>query len=142
MTSKPNKKVSAKYLRAAQTRLILRVKGERGRSVDSEGNRRFRLTSHISKVELGWDEVIREGYDPYHSPLGRPVYYRVVNRGDEQLYCSTFLAERDEIIKMWGIEALAYCDPVTGTAVARVETLLPVTARAVRRGHFRFDERG
>jgi hypothetical protein len=82
------------------------------------------LARYVRKVERGPDEVIDEGYDPDNSPLGCPVYWRVVNRANEQLYCSTFLANRDLIIKAWGTKALAYCDPVTGMAVAQIETLL------------------
>ena len=82
------------------------------------------MTPYISEVERGWDEIISEGYDPDHSPLGCPVYWRIVNRGDEKFYCSTFPAKRDQIIKAWGTRGLAYCDPVTGMAIARIETYL------------------
>ena len=81
------------------------------------------LTHYISETERGWDEVLSEGYDPDGSPLG-PVYWRIVDRGDEQLYCSTFQLEGDLVSKGWGTRALIYCDPVTGMAVARIETLL------------------
>jgi hypothetical protein len=101
---------SAEYLRSAQSLLIIRV--------DSD-HLHYKLMPYISTVERGWDEVIDEGYDPDHSP---PVYWRVVKRGDDQFYCSTFLATRDEVIKCWGTGGLAYCDPATGMAVARMET--------------------
>jgi hypothetical protein len=94
---------------------------------------RIKLTPYISKVERGWGEVISEGYDPDHSPLGCPVYWRIVKRGDEQVYCSTFSATRDQIMKGWGTKGLAYCDPVTGRAVVRLETAmdsLPANARS------------
>jgi hypothetical protein len=115
-------KASAEYLRSAQARLICRVESEGGGPVDEEG--RLEMARYVRKVERGPDEVIDEGYDPDNSPLGCPVYWRVVNRGNEQLYCSTFLVKRDLIIKAWGTKALAYCDPVTGMAVAQIETLL------------------
>jgi hypothetical protein len=115
-------KASAEYLRSVQARLICRVESEGGGPVDEEG--RLELARYVRKVERGPDEVIDEGYDPDNSPLGCPVYWRVVNRGNEQLYCSTFLVKRDLIIKAWGTKALAYCDPVTGMAVAQIETLL------------------
>jgi hypothetical protein len=124
MTQTPAQKVSAEYLRSAKTRLILRVESEDGWRVDSEGRQRLKLTPFISEVERGWDEVIREGFDPNNSPLGCPVYWRVVNRGGEQFYCSTFAVTRDRITKAWGTSGLAYCDPVTGMAVARIETYL------------------
>ena len=81
-------------------------------------------TPRIDEVERGWDEVVDEGYDPYNSPLGCPVYWRAVIRGEEQLYLSTFVASRDFIIKAWGSRGLDYCDPITGTAVARIEANL------------------
>lgn len=84
----------------------------------------MKLMPYISEVERGWDEVISEGYDPDNSPLGCPVYWRIVNRGNEQFYCSTFPATRAQIIRGWGKRGLACCDPVTGTAVARIETYL------------------
>ena len=116
MTPKLDQKASAEYLRSAQPRLICRV--------DPDGGRRLKLTPYISEVDLSWDEVISEGYDPDHSPLGCPVYWRVVNRGEEQFYCSTFSVAPNQIIKTWGTRGLAYCDPVTGMAVARIETNL------------------
>jgi hypothetical protein len=116
MTTTPAQNISAEYLRSAQPRLICRV--------DIEEGRRCKLTPYISEVERGWDEIIREGYDPDHSPLGCPVYWRVINRGEEQFYCSTFAATRDQITKGWGTSGLAYCDPVTGMAIARFETYL------------------
>jgi hypothetical protein len=119
-----DQKASAEYLRSAQPRLICRVESEDDWRVDSEGRQRLKLTPYISEVERGWDEIISEGYDPYHNPLGCPVYWRVVKRGDKQFYCSTFLAMRDQVIKCWGTTALAYCDPITGMAFARIDTLL------------------
>jgi hypothetical protein len=117
-----DRKASAENLRSAQPRLICRVDTE-------EEGRRCKLTPFISEVERGWDEIISEGYDPDHSPLGCPVYWRIVKRGDEQFYCSTFLAMRAQVIKGWGTKALAYCDPVTGTAFARIDTLLTAAPR-------------
>jgi hypothetical protein len=52
------------------------------------------------------------------------VYWRIVNRGDERFYCSTFLATRDQVKRTWGMAGLTYCDPVTGNAFARIETKL------------------
>jgi hypothetical protein len=115
-------KASAEYLRSAQPRLICRVDTE-------EEGRRCKLTPFISEAECGWDEIISEGYDPDQSPLGCPVYWRIVKRGDEQFYSSTFLAMRAQVIKGWGTKALAYCDPVTGTALARFDTLLTGASR-------------
>jgi hypothetical protein len=116
---KLDQKTSAEYLRSAQPRLICRVDPEGG-----EGGLRCKLTPYISEIERGSEGVIREGYDPDHSPLGSPVYWRIVNRGDEQLHCSTFQATRDQVIKCWGIPGIAHCDPVTGMAFARIETII------------------
>jgi hypothetical protein len=118
MKSKPFAEASKEYLRSARPRLICRV------DPNPESKLRFRLTPSISEVELGWDEVLDEGYDPSHSPLGCPVYWRIISRGDERFYCSTFLAGRAQVIKGWGTQGLAHCDPVTGMAVARLETNL------------------
>jgi hypothetical protein len=118
MKSTPVPKASLEYLRSAQTRLICRV------DPDPVGDSASKLTPYISDVELGWDEVLDEGYDPHHSPLGCPVYWRVIKRGDERLYCSTFLATRAQAIKTWGKPGLAHCDPATGMSVARVGTNL------------------
>jgi hypothetical protein len=107
---------SAEYLQSAQPRLFMIC-----REFDVG---RIKLTPYISKVERGWGEVISEGYDPDHSPLGCPVYWRIVKQGDEQVYCSTFSATRDQIMKGWGTKGLVYCDPVTGRAVVRLETAM------------------
>jgi hypothetical protein len=106
--------VSAEYLRSGQPRLVCRV--------EPQGGGCFEINPYIRQGEYGWEEVIREGYDPDLSPLGCPVYWRVVNRGDEQFYCSTFVATRDQVIKIWGPTGLAHCDPYTGLAFARIET--------------------
>jgi hypothetical protein len=53
------------------------------------------------------------------------VYWRRVKRGNTQFHCCTFLETRNQIIKMWGTSGLAFCDPVTGNAVVRMETKLP-----------------
>lgn len=116
MKQEEHSQALADFLRLARPRLICRV--------DPEGGQHFRLTSFVSETERGWDEVLTEGYDPKGSPLGCPVYWRIVNRGDEQLHCSTFLATRDQIIKGWGKKGLAYRNPVTGTAVVQIETSL------------------
>ena len=102
-------------LRSAQPHLILRL--------DPLGAGEFKATPYIRQFELA-DEVVDEGYDPYHSPLGCPVYWRIVNRGDQQIYCSTYLETRAQVIKTWGGQGHAYCNHITGMAVARIETML------------------
>jgi hypothetical protein len=93
--------------------------------VETEDDQRFNITPYIRQRQYDSEEVISEGYDPDHSPLGTPVYWRIVNRGDEQYYCSTYLATRDQVKMAWGTAGLTYCDPVTGIAFARIETKLP-----------------
>jgi hypothetical protein len=115
-TSKPFENASPEYLRLAQAHLVCRM--------DPDGDRSFRVKPYIKYINVGLDEVLQEGYDPHHSPLGCPVYWRVIKRGDEQFYCSTFLATRSQVMKTWGVQGLAYCDPVTGMAVAQFETNL------------------
>ncbi len=85
---------------------------------------RMKRTRFIRRVECDSDEVLDEGYDPKYSPLGCPVYWRIVRRDGETLYCSTFCATRDRVISAWGVNGLAHCDPITGMAIAQVETLL------------------
>lgn len=116
MKSKLVQEISAEYLRSAQPRSICRV--------EPEGGLRFKLTPYISERENGCEEVISEGYDPDHSPLGCPVYWRIVKRGGEEFYCSTFIATRDQVKRAWGSVGLGYCDPATGLVVARIETKL------------------
>src|SRR5262245_247786 len=115
MTRQSEQKALEEYLRTAQPRLIVRI--------DPQTSGLLKVTPCISGGELGWDEIITEGYDPDGGPLG-PVYWRVANRGEEQLYLSTFVAKREWVIKGWGPEGLNYCDPATETAVARIETYL------------------
>jgi hypothetical protein len=105
---------SEDYLRSAQPRLILWS--------ENDGGPRFKITPFIIDEDNHDWEVISEGYDRYHSPLGCPVYWRIVNRGDEQVYCSTFLSTRAQVIKCWGTKGLAYCDHITGMAVVRIES--------------------
>jgi hypothetical protein len=104
-------------LRSAQPRLICRV--ERRRDECEQ-----KLMPYISEADPGWDELLSEGYDdnPFN-PLG-PVYWRVIIRANEKLYASTFVATREAIRKCWGSAGLAHCDPITGTAAARIETYL------------------
>jgi hypothetical protein len=107
----------ADCLRSAQPHLIIHV--------DPLGGPRFELAPHIGQSEYDREEIIDEGYDPEHSPLGCPVYWRIVKRGEEKLYCSTFPATRDQVKRTWGTAGLTFCDPVTGIAFARIETKLP-----------------
>lgn len=99
------------YLRSAQPRLII--------TCESKGDQTFELTPYIrGEVDRGLDEV---SFDPDGSPLGCPVYWREVKRGDEQLCCITYLVTRDQTIRVWGVKGLSYCDPATGIAIAQTE---------------------
>jgi hypothetical protein len=120
----------AVLLKAAQPRLIVRV------VPDPCNKSKLEITPYIREVDAVSEVVIREGYDPDHSPLG-PVYWRIVKRGDQRLYLSTYRVMRDEIIKGWGTPRLAYCDPLTGMAIARVRggpsmTQTPRVAQTLR----------
>jgi hypothetical protein len=101
------------YLRSAKPRLICRA--------DINGAN-TKITPFISQTDNGWDEILAEGYDPKYSPLRCAVYWRIVKRGNEQFYCSTFQVPPHQVFKAWGEKGLAYCDPVTGMAVARIES--------------------
>jgi hypothetical protein len=105
-----------KNLRSAKPRLLCVSRWH-------EDQRAAELNPYISKVDLGWDEVLREGFDPDGSPLG-PVYWRVVRRAEAQFYLSTFETALPNVLKSWGPAGVAYCDPITGRAFARIETRL------------------
>jgi hypothetical protein len=107
----------AEHLRDARPSLIVRVEPQSGE--------RLELAPFIVEVETANDDVIDQGYDPHHSPLGCPVYWRIVKRWDGQFYYSTFQVPRDYVLKVWGTRGLSFCDPDTGSAVARIETRLP-----------------
>lgn len=83
-----------KRLKAAVPQLIVMV--------CSKGNLEYEVADpSIRKVDLGWDQLLDEGYDPYGSPLG-PVYWRIVRRDDQKLYLSTFPVRRDDVIRILG----------------------------------------
>jgi hypothetical protein len=93
--SSPNKQTYqseslADLLRVAEPRLIMRV------TPDPYNKFKRTVVPTIREVERESEEVIDEGYDPDHSPLGRPVYWRIVIRGGQKLYCSTFRTSRGE----------------------------------------------
>jgi hypothetical protein len=105
----------ADYLRSAQPRLIVEL--------ESKGGRAYEISRYISEGERPSEETMSEGYDPDNSPLG-PVYWRIVKRESEEVYYSTFPVWREKVVEIWGTQGLAYCDPITGIAVARIETKL------------------
>jgi len=107
-------------LRTARPQLIVRVHRVGERTFDAKPSIRKDEPAHV---------VLDEGYDPHHSPLNRPVYWRIVERADGKFYLGTFLADRDFVTKGWGSDgASVYCDPVTGMAFARIETSLEKNA--------------
>ena len=109
-------KVTGNELRSAKPRLLLdciQDKNVRGR---------FHVNPYVSDVDLGWDECLREGFDPDGRTGLGPVYWRVVMRAGEEFYLSTYTATREHVMERWGSAGLAYCDPITGMAMARVET--------------------
>jgi hypothetical protein len=103
--------VSEEFLRSAKPRLITQLKLGK--------DKRLEFKASIGQTDC--DEVWSEGYDPDHSPLRRPVYWRHVRRGDAQFNWSTYAVTRDEVLRGWGKEGLAYCDPITGLAIVRME---------------------
>jgi hypothetical protein len=109
-------KVTENELRSAKPRLLCVVEG-------GEDERTYYLSPYISDVDIGWDELIDEGFDNGPLSLLGPVYWRIVERA-EPFYLSTFMATRANVTKAWGPAGLAYCDPITGMAMARVETRL------------------
>ena len=109
--------ISADALRAARPRLIGRV--------TTDGVRTFCIEPRIDEDDSSFDEVFDEGFDPDGSPLARPVYWRIVRRGNQKFYLSTAMATRDEATRVWGEKALSHCDPVAGIAVIQFETMLP-----------------
>ena len=116
--TKDHDNMLAKHLRSARPRLIFRVEPY------SDGQ--FEGAPFIVELDTENHEVMDEGYDPQHSPLGCPVYWRTVKRRDGHFYYSTFEVPRDYVFKVWGTRGLSFCDPDTGSAVARIETRLAV----------------
>jgi len=108
-------------LQSAKPRLLTVV--EPGEATSDGGQEMF-VTPYISDVDLGWDELIDEGFNPEGKTGLGPVYWRVVERAGERFYLSTFMAPRAQVLKGWGNAGLKYCDPKTGMAPARVETRL------------------
>ena len=106
----------AEHLRAAKPSLIF--------CVEPQSDDTFEGSPLIVEVETQNEEVIDEGYDLQNSPLGCPVYWRIIKRRDGHFYYSTFEVPRDYVFKVWGTRGLSLCDPVTGRAVARMETRL------------------
>jgi hypothetical protein len=109
-------KVTENELRSAKPRLLALC--------FTQDNTRIEVNPYISDVDLGWDECLREGFDPDGRTGLGPVYWRVVMRAGEEFYLSTFMASRDQVMNGWGSAGLAYCNPITGMAMARVETRL------------------
>jgi hypothetical protein len=109
-------------LRVARPRLIARIEPSGGEPAKVGCG--LVLTFFISEIDLGWEAVESEGYDATHSPLGCPVYWRIVTRAGERLYLTTFLAAPALVIKAWGKEGLSYRNLDTGMTAARLETLL------------------
>src|SRR5436190_781003 len=107
---------SADDLRSARPQLIARAK--------SDGLMRWQIDPRISQEDPSHDKIFYEGFDPNGSPLGRPVYWRVIKRGDQGFYLSTVMLNRDEVVQVWGDQALCHCDPLTGVAVVQIETAL------------------
>ena len=70
MAPKLVQKASSEYLRLAQAHLICRV--------DPAGDLGVKCAPYIREIDFGTDEVLDEGYDPHHSPLGSPVYSNVI----------------------------------------------------------------
>lgn len=116
---------SSELLRSLRPSLITRI--------DWKSDMIAKSTSYIAQDVCETDEVIDEGYDPIHSPLGCPVYWRIVKRGAEKLYLSTFLVTRQQVKRIWGDAGLHYCDPATGMAPAQVETNLSKSDPVVRK---------
>jgi hypothetical protein len=108
--------VSVEYLCSARPSLICRL--------EPQDNLSFKIVPCITN-EDGCEVVISEGYDPDDSPLDRPVYWRIVSKGNEHFYWTTFVVTPDEVVRIWGASALVYCDLTGGTAAARIETKLP-----------------
>ena len=116
---------SSELLRSLRPSLITRI--------DWKSDMIAKSTSYIAQDVCETDEVIDEGYDPIHSPLGCPVYWRIVKRGAEKLYLSTFLVTRQQVKRIWGDAGLHYCDPATGRLLRKSRlTLVRVTQSYVK----------
>jgi hypothetical protein len=103
-------------LKEARPRLIV--------CVEQRADNTFQNVPCIREDEPPVTEVIDEGFDPINSPLGCPVYWRIVDRTDGRFYYSTFEYTREQVLRVWGEAGLHYCDPDTSMAIARVETYM------------------
>jgi hypothetical protein len=106
---------SINALRSAKPRLLANIEGD--------DPLKMSCSAYISNVDLGWDEVLEEGFDAY-GRLGA-TYFRIVMRDGKKFYLSTFMVSRDLVLSRWGEAGLAYCDPITGLAAARIDQQLP-----------------
>jgi hypothetical protein len=82
----------------------------------------YEATPYIRDVHPGWDELIEESYHPADG-IDPAVYCCVVRRGEEILFCTTFLISRLDVIALWGSKGISYCDPRTGMAIVQIERL-------------------
>ena len=82
------------------------------------------LTPMVLPARTGRSKILEEGVDPFYSPLGRPVHWRIECRGDEHIYCSAYQATRDEVARMFGDEGLGLLDPGQKEATVTIETIL------------------
>ena len=89
-------------LKTAHPHLIVRLK--------IQGDLQYENTPSIREVDPKWDELIDEGYDPNGSPLG-PVYWRVIRRNGEKLYCSSFRQRLSKSSVVGGQKALLIVIP-------------------------------
>ncbi len=83
------------------------------------------LTPVVRTACVPCDEVLAEGYDPHNSPLRRPVWWRVERRGDRKVYCSDYIATREEIHAHFGERTDSLLRPDQQRARVTIETELP-----------------
>jgi hypothetical protein len=127
-------KKQMRKLHSARPHLICYVKNEQvvehGAKFDVHreimGSAKRLIRAIDTEGASNWGELIEEGFDlgSTGSKLA-PVYFCHVIRAGEMVSLLTFTASRDHVLKLWGSAGLDYCDPITGTAFARIEVKIP-----------------
>lgn len=85
---------------------------------------RAELCATIVKRE-SHGEVLDEGLDETHSPLGVPVHWQIVRRGSQLIYRSMFNAPVEWVERAYGADARQIIRPGQRDVAVTIETEIP-----------------